>query len=160
VTPDSDPPLPRLPDDPDNLRRLRADALRRLDEEERAAPAPVYGGPSMGGGDSVTRRWTLRRILMILIGAAGAIIALFFVGRRIVAPVYGGPPMPGPDNPPAPVYGGPLPPAPNPAPKPAPSPEFAPKKHPKPRPEQPPQPKPQATVYGGPPPPPPPDQAH
>jgi len=170
VSPDPDTQFPRSPDDPENLRRLRAEALRNLDGEERAAPAPVYGGPSMGGGGSVTRRWTVRRILSILIGAIGAIIALFFVGRRIVAPVYGGPPLPRPDNPPAPVYGGPLPPAPNPSP----SPELAPKKHLQPRSDPqpiakpsapvyggppPPQPKPQATVYGGPPPPPP-DQTH
>jgi len=125
MSPDPDTPFPRSPDDPDKIRRLRAEAMRNLAEEERAAPAPVYGGPSMGAGGSVTRRWTLRRILMILVGAAGAIIALFFVGRRIVAPVYGGPPIPQPpnDNPPAPVYGGPVPPAPRPGPPPQPAPQ-------------------------------------
>jgi hypothetical protein len=43
---DFDPPLPRLPEDQENLRRLRREALRKLrDEEELLWRAPVYGGP-------------------------------------------------------------------------------------------------------------------
>ena len=44
MKPNSDPRLPRSPEDPDELLRLREDALRRLEKEERP-PAPVYGGP-------------------------------------------------------------------------------------------------------------------
>jgi len=109
MMPDSDPPLPRSTDDPDNLRRLREDALRRLEQEKHPSPAPVYGGPPQV--DPPTRRWTLRGLLLLLAGIIGGIVALWFGVRRIVAPVYGGPP-PQQTNPPAPVYGGPPPPQP------------------------------------------------
>ena len=140
MNPDSDPPLPRSPNDPDNLRRLRENALRQMEQEERPAPMPVYGGPpQFDGGGPVSRRWALKGVLLLLAGIIGAIIAKLFGARRIVAPVSGGPPAPNPQpspqpNPPAPVYGGPPPPQPQP-PQPQPS-----------------QPNPPAPVYGGPPP--------
>lgn len=175
MTPDSDPRLPRSPQDEGNLRRLREEAARRLLAEEKlqaemetsresAAPvygmppperpsaATVYGGPPAG---LVTRRWTLRGILLLALGVIGGILAAIFGWRRWSAPVYGGPP--------APVYGGPVPqPTPispdnptspvkpriKPAPKPKPS-----SKQPL-EPELKPQdvPRPPAPVYGGPPP--------
>ncbi len=136
---ESDPPLPRVPDDPENLRRLRREALRRMEEDEhrwaavvyggppidpetkepeRPPAAAVYGGPAMGGGSPVTRRWTLKRILVFLAALLAGLTALFFGARKIAVPVYGGPPIPpqpmpqptpGPrEN--QPVYGGPVPP--------------------------------------------------
>jgi hypothetical protein len=142
--PESDPLLPRVPEDPENLRRLRREALRRMEEDEfRAAaavyggpppntdlgklPQPgqsgpmaatVYGGPTSGGGGSVSRRWTLKRILILLAALLAGLTALFVGTRKISAPVYGGPPIqpnpePNPDPGPKenqPVYGGPRPP--------------------------------------------------
>jgi len=132
VKPDSDPPLPRSPRAPDELRRLRQEASGRVEGEERASPAtvyggppplddgpapgnrepaPVYGGPSMGGGGggSVTRRRTLWGLLVVALGVIGAIFARLFRGRRSdssglgqfrpPAPVYGGPPIPQPQPP-------------------------------------------------------------
>jgi hypothetical protein len=156
VNPDSDPPLPRSADDAENLRRLRENARRELEREERPypatvyggpPPAPVYGGPPQFDGGPVTRRWTLKGILLLLGSIIGALVALWFGARRSVAPVYGGPPIPNPQpNPPAPVYGGPPPPNPEP-PNPArPNPGWAP------QPSSPPAQQP-APVYGGPPPP-------
>jgi hypothetical protein len=157
VNPDSDPPLPRSPDDAENLRRLRENARRELEREERPypaavyggpPPAPVYGGPPQFGGAPVTRRWTLKGILLLLGGIIGGLVALWFGARRYVAPVYGGPPIQ-PPNPPAPVYGGPPPPNPEP-PNPAPSnPGWT---QPAPSPQPNPAPNPPAPVYGGPPP--------
>ncbi len=127
---ESDPPLPRLPEDLDNLRRLRREALRRMAEDEDRMPvviyggpppqpdrptaAAVYGGPTMGD-KGVTRRWTLKRILVILAAMLAGLMALFFGTRKNTNPVYGGPPVqprPGPVAEPvgkenAPVYGGP-----------------------------------------------------
>jgi hypothetical protein len=120
VKPDSDHPLPRSPEDSDNLRRLRDDGLRRLQEEERnflpvyggPPPAPVYGGPPAKG------RWTPRRLLLILLGIIAALAALLFGTRAVIHPypVYGGPPPPDPSqvnpqpvNPPTPSDGAPPP---------------------------------------------------
>src|ERR1700691_4975239 len=115
MTPDSQPPLPRRPDDPENLERLRKEARGRLDKEERP-PAPVYGGAPI-----VTRRWTLRGLVLLVLGALAAIAAWFWFGVRPPATVYGGPPLPVPpepskksdspppdvpQRPPAPIYGG------------------------------------------------------
>jgi hypothetical protein len=89
VNPDSDPRLPRSPRDSENLRRLREEALCRVEEEERASAAPVYAGPLQADD------------------ATDAI-------RVEPAVIYGGPP-PNDDRPaperdePAPVYGGPPP---------------------------------------------------
>ena len=147
MNPDSDPPLPRSPDDPDNLRRLRENALRQMEQEERPAPMPVYGGPpQFDGGGPVSRRWALKGILLLLAGIIGAMIAKWFGARRTVAPVSGGPPAPNPQpSVPGPVYGGPPPPQPQPLqPQPL---------QPQPLQPQPSQPNPPGPVYGGPPPP-------
>jgi hypothetical protein len=133
TTPDSEPPLPRQPHDPKNLARLREEARRRLDHEERS-PAPAFGGappaPVYGGAPIVTRRWTLRGIVALVAAALAAVAAV--VTRKWIASshpgetsrpaatVYGGPPPPTPtppvdsSGPPAPVYG--APPMPPPAP--------------------------------------------
>jgi hypothetical protein len=97
------PPLPRPPGDERNLRRLRKEAAGRMGREEPvpADPITVYGGPPF-----VTRRWTLRGILMLVVAALAAIATAIWGYRRIAVPVYGGPP--------APVYGGPPPPQPPP----------------------------------------------
>lgn len=126
MKPDSDPPLPRSPDDPDNLRRLREDALRRLEDEERPSPAAVYGGPPpvddlpapvyggpapvYGGPPPVNRRRTLWALLLLALGMVGAFVARLFRRRRIVPDGYGQ------SRPPAPVYGGPPIPPPQPTP--------------------------------------------
>lgn len=115
VTPDSDPPFPRPPANSENLRRLRAEAEKRLNQEQPTPvviyggpPAPVYGGPPSGGGSGmnggkrVTRRWTIAGLVALALGAIWA--ALWrLLGRNpfVPATVYGGPP--------APVYGGPAP---------------------------------------------------
>jgi hypothetical protein len=103
------PPLPRPPDDADALQRLREEAMRRMENE----PRPVYGGPApVYGGPPVTRRWTLRGILMLIAGAVAAIAGGIWGYEKMTTPVYGGPPAPEPKA----VYGGPTPP-PNEAPK-------------------------------------------
>jgi hypothetical protein len=161
VNPDSDPPLPRSPDDPDNLRRLRENAFRQMEQEERPAPMPVYGGPpQFDGGGPVSRRWTLKGILLLLGGIIGALLALWFGTQRNVAPVGGGPTAPNPQpSPPAPVVGGPPPPQPQPPqPQPwqpnPPGPVYGGPPPPQPQPQpQPSQPNPPGPVYGGPPPP-------
>ena len=78
------------------MRQLLDDARRKMEEEEymRTMPRPVYGGPP------VTRRWTMRGIVMLIAGALAAIAAAVFGMWKMAAPVYGGPP--------APVYGGPV----------------------------------------------------
>ena len=107
MKPNSDPRLPRSPEDPDELLRLREDALRRLEKEERP-PAPVYGGPPPADrGGWVTRRRTLRELLLVPVGTVGAIVARLFGGRRMVGPVYAQSGPQGQARPPAPVYGGP-----------------------------------------------------
>jgi len=197
---DSDPRLPRSPEDEENLRILREEARSRLLAEEslqaemdklRSFPMTVYGGPPLGrpsgrlsdsqsegqsdrpfaatvyggppgGGGPVTRRWTLRGILLLILGILGGAIAAIFGYRRLTAPVYGGPPAPGPGKFPAAVYGGPVP-RPDPSleqPKIQPDPKT--KQHSKPHGEPPPQPPAPAPgpsvpsrpapVYGGPPP--------
>lgn len=112
-------PFPRIPENPDQLRRLREEAMRRMDREDWPEPAPVYGGPSMagsreperpepvtiyggppfggGGNGRMTRRLTLIGLLLMLIGGVGALVA-WFLGHRspTPAPVYGGPPPPTP----------------------------------------------------------------
>ncbi len=153
MTPDTDPPFPRLPEDPENLKRLRAEAQRRLDEEQRP-PAPVYGGPPSGGGSGgrpVTRRWTLAGLIVLVVGAIGALLARIFGWPPFSRPLYGGPPLP---QPPMPVYGGPVapPPCPGIVPPPQPQPQKPHKKHEQPAPPI----RPNAPVYGGPPPQPPP----
>ena len=95
--------------DPENLRRLREQAMARLEREERErAPAPIYGGPPLGprppapvyGGPPVPApkkgRWVLPAI-----GIGLAAIDWFMAKFGIwplgpPAPVYGGPPMPRP----------------------------------------------------------------
>jgi hypothetical protein len=115
VTPDSDPPFPRPPENSENLRRLRAEAEKRLNQERPTPvviyggpPAPVYGGPPSGGGSNangskrVSRRWTIAGLIALALGVIWA--ALWrLLGRNPLVPatVYGGPP--------APVYGGPAP---------------------------------------------------
>ncbi|HEY4361966.1 MAG TPA: hypothetical protein VGN17_13395 [Bryobacteraceae bacterium] len=95
------------------MRQLLDDARRKMEEEEymRTMPRPVYGGPP------VTRRWSIRGIVMLVAGALAAIAAAVFGWNKMAAPVYGGPPVqPVPPNgeitPPAAVYGGPPPPQP------------------------------------------------
>jgi hypothetical protein len=173
-----DPPLPRKPVDLSEIRRLRREALEHLDAEERPSPgvvyggpAPVYGGPAFGG--SVTRRWTLRRILLLIAALLAGLGATLFGVKRFAAPVYGGPPVPPQPSPdgsvdkhPNPVYGGPVPPRPlerkgKPSPKPhrpapAPNPVVVPSA-PSPQPTAI---KPAAAVYGGPVPRPQPPQNH
>jgi len=144
-------PLPRPPGDEENLRRLRQQAAERLAREEPPGPepwvgprppAPVYGSPFR----MATRRWSLRRILVLIGSLVAAIAAIWKLRKvpqiRISAPVYGGPPAPTPPPPQpqpqadprqsAPAYGGPPP-----QPPPQPTPRQA------------------APVYGGPPPKPP-----
>ena len=126
---ESNPPLPRLPEDPENLRRLRREALRRMEEDEERMPVVIYGGPPPQqqdrppavtiyggppiGGSGVTRRWTLKRILIVIAALIAGLTALFLGTRKVVAPVYGGPPLPPEPRPApdrrenAPVYGGP-----------------------------------------------------
>lgn len=158
----SDPTLPRLPEDPDQLHRLREEALRHLQDEERLGPTPVYGGPPIGGG--VSRRWTLKRILFVVLGAIAAGLAAFFALRkRAPEPhivIYGAPPIDRTrkDNP---VYGGPIPPRPRdksrertkPHTQPVPGPKPVPPGK-KPTDSTDPAPGPPAAVYGGPVPPP------
>jgi hypothetical protein len=64
-----------------------------------------------GGGGHVTRRWTLKGILMLLAAVLACLIAIFVGARKLVAPVYGGPPIrpepPADRKESAPVYGGP-----------------------------------------------------
>jgi len=120
--------LPRKPEDLSEIRRLRREALEHLDAEEHPSPSVVYGGPAFGG--RMTRRWTLRRILLLIAALLAGLGATFFGLRRYryPAPVYGGPPVPPQPNPDgsddkkaAPVYGGP-------APRPLPKPPVSPKK--------------------------------
>jgi hypothetical protein len=193
---DSDPPLPRIPEDPESLRRLRREALRELqDEEELFARAPVYGtppppedrgsaatvyggpppqerptaatvygGPAMGGGGQLTRRWTLKRILILLAAVLAGITAIFFGTRRPPAPVYGGPPIEPQPKENYPLYGGP-PPRPRPTDQPpkkphhsvpaGPNADSGPNSSNSPNSSNPPGPRPNpsaAAVYGGPPP--------
>jgi hypothetical protein len=118
VKPDSSPRLPRSPHAPDNLLRLREDALRRLEQEERAILTLAKGEPARTDRDgSMTRRRTLRELLLVPLGVVGAIVARLFGGRRVVASVYAQseppkpqvqqPPLPRPEPERAPVYGGP-----------------------------------------------------
>ena len=123
---DSQPRLPRSAQDPDNLRRLRQEALKRLEEEERLSPAviyggppllpdrpvredrepaPVYGGPPIDGGGSVTRRGILWALLLAALAALGAVAVWLFKK-------HGAPPVVPQAGPPAAVYGGPPPPQP------------------------------------------------
>ena len=135
MTPDSQPPLPRRPDDPENLARLREEARRRRDRDERP-PAPVYGGAPM-----VNRRWTMRGIVLLVLGALAAFAAILtwlWPLRRPPGPVYGGPPLPVPPVPPIQAE---------------PHPEFNPNPSLDPAARPPEPPRPAATVYGGPPPP-------
>jgi hypothetical protein len=153
-TQEPDPPLPRKPEDVSELQRLRKEALQHLDAEERPSsatvyggPAPVYGGPPSGG--PVTRRWTLKRILILVFSlVAAALAALFALWKRPPAPpivIYGGPPIQRDPRENQPLYVTPTTPVPgdkHPHRKPSPVPG------PKPTPPQ--QPPPAAAVYGGP----------
>jgi hypothetical protein len=112
---DSESDLPRPAGDDDNLKRLREQALARLEREERERlpmpvygappldrgererlPAPVYGGPPPDGPPKAMRRW-----ILLATAVALAVIAWFMAKYRIwplrpPAPVYGGPPLPPP----------------------------------------------------------------
>ena len=98
------PPLPKPPGDEENLKRLREEAARRMAQErterpggrdpQRSEPYTVYGGPP-----GPTRRWTLRGIVLAILGALAALAAAIWGYRKVTTPVYGGPP--------AAVYGGP-----------------------------------------------------
>ena len=119
----SDSRLPRSPEDPDNLRRLREEAVTRLEAEERRASAPVYGGPPprpeppaperpdaitvyggppLGGGGPVSRRGLLWGLILAALAALGALIAWLIRPRKIF-------PSSSQElhSQPAPVYGGP-----------------------------------------------------
>jgi hypothetical protein len=94
-----EPDLPRPADDPENLRRLREEALRKLDLEERErVPAPVYGGPPVPAPRKFWRRW-----MLWVIGILVALVAWLMFKHHIwpvnPAPVYGGPPTPTPPAP-------------------------------------------------------------
>jgi hypothetical protein len=123
---DSQPPLPRRPDDPERLARLRKEAAARLDKErldrelfkDRAPavtyggpPAAVYGGPPAApdraprppapvyGGAPPARRGMIAGIVALLLAGLAAVAAVFkdkWMKSRIAAPVYGGPPIPQP----------------------------------------------------------------
>lgn len=74
--------------DPENLRRLREEAVRRVQREERAV-APVYGGPPLP-----RRRWW-RVMLPAIVAVLAALVVWLLTHRNSVvnpAPVYGGPP--------------------------------------------------------------------
>ena len=118
---DSQPPLPRRPDDPERLARLRKEASERLDSErfdnERPRPpAAVYGGPPnpyasplyeaprppapVYGGAPPARRRMIAGIVALLLGGLAAVASIFkdkWMKSRIVGPVYGGPPLPTPE---------------------------------------------------------------
>jgi hypothetical protein len=103
--------------DPENLKRLREEARRRLEQEPQQPPypAPVYGSPPIPapayGGPPVPKRLlTVKGFLLAMAGAVLALAAWF---------IWGGvkPPMPAYGGPPAPVYGGPPTPPPKPPPK-------------------------------------------
>lgn len=86
--------------DPENLRRLREQAQRRLEQEaiQQPYPAPVYGSPP------IPPRWfTAKRLVFALLGALLAAVAWFTLSGRNPwvnpAPVYGGPPPPSPQPP-------------------------------------------------------------
>ena len=171
-TQETDPPLPRKPEGISEIRRLRREALEHLDAEEHPAPsvvyggpAPVYGGPGLGG--RITRRWTLRRILLLIAAILAGLGATLFGVKRFAAPVYGGPPIPPQPKPDGsdekhtnPVYGGPVSPGPGEQLRPMPKPSPKPHRHtPTPNPNPvaaPPAPaphvvvRPAAAVYGGP----------
>jgi hypothetical protein len=131
-----DPPLPRLPEASGELNRMRREALRNLLSEEGSGPAPVYGSAPPGG--RFTRRWTLRRFLVLIAGLLAALAAALFGFRRAAMPVYGGPPTP-----PQPLN--PLPP--DHAPSTTPSAGAHGSRRPQPRPSPI---RPSAAVYGGP----------
>ena len=155
---ESIPPLPRPLDDANEIRRLREEARRNLDAEERY-PAAVDGGLPMGAGpprgaEPPSRRGILKRILIVIFGLIAAGLAALFYGTR-PGPgpgnvIYGGPPpQPAPDHG-NPVYGGPVPPPPGPE-------DERKKRKPSPRKRVAPnapldhgQPRPPAAVYGGP----------
>ena len=63
----------------------------KQEEPMRAEPMPAYGGPP-----PPTRRWTLRGILMLIVGALAAIAAAVWGHQKISVPAYGGPPAPRP----------------------------------------------------------------
>jgi hypothetical protein len=107
---DHAPQLPRLPDDPENIRRLREDAERRIARQEEElstspgystsgnlpenVPQPAYGGPPL------RYRRNLAKLLMAGIAALSA--ACRFVKRRRDPAQEASQPAP-----PTPAYGGP-----------------------------------------------------
>jgi hypothetical protein len=83
---------------------------------DESSPMPLYGSPPSGqdepttapqrnppttiyGGPPITRRWTLRGILLVIVGALAALAAAIFGYKKITTPVYGGPPAPRPPAP-------------------------------------------------------------
>jgi len=96
--------LPRPPGDPENLQRLREEALRKVKREERVAPITVYGGPPIPvyGGPPPRRRSWWRWILLAIVALAATILAWMLTHPSPInpAPVYGGPPV----RPPAPQH--------------------------------------------------------
>ena len=58
--------------------------------------ATVYGGPP----SPITRRWTLRGILLLIVGAIVALAAAIWGYKKVTVPVYGGPPAQVPTPPP------------------------------------------------------------
>jgi hypothetical protein len=115
------PQLPRRPDNPENVRRLREDAERRIAREELSTspgyskmgnvpenlPRPAYGGPP------VTYRRNLARLMI-----AG--FAVLSAGCRSVKRRRDPAPAANQPAPPIPAYGGPpvARPVPDPVPKP------------------------------------------
>jgi hypothetical protein len=98
------------PSDPENLRRLREEAQKRLDQEQTRPPypAPAYGSPPIPapayGGPAIKASWfSPKRAIFLVLGFLVAIAAWALLGGRVPwinpAPVYGGPPLPAPRPP-------------------------------------------------------------
>jgi hypothetical protein len=142
MRPNSDPLLPRSACSPDNLSRLRNDALRRLAEEEQEISSPGRKTSNLVADRRISIR---RRILRAIAGSmlAGVVLSLIKGQRMIVPSAYAASDTQQ-GKPTATVYGGP-PPAPGPSSQ---SSQKKPVTQSGPQPPRPP-----APVYGGPPPP-------